>query len=67
MMGERISPDELAFHRPVVAGYERALAVMDAWMAHLAVRYGLRSGVDHVEPDGAIVRGEIPLPGGEGA
>lgn len=67
---ERISEDEMAWHRRVVADVSVtrakanvAEAVGASWFAHLAERYGLAPD-DIVHPDGRIERVPAPAPTG---
>jgi hypothetical protein len=52
---ERISEDDLSYHRQIVAQIAQALAARDSWASHLSGKYGLREG-DQVAEDGRIVR-----------
>ena len=56
---EQISADELAYHRYIEARHVAALQVIAArseWHAYLVEKFGLKSGVDQIAPDGAILR-----------
>jgi hypothetical protein len=59
-VAETITANEAAYLQRKVARQEAAQIELQDYAGHLFAAYGLRPGLDSIQPDGVIVRGKEP-------